>query len=304
MQGINDKEPLPHKFYDRLDTRQVTSILDSLKSISAYKTLIKYEESRLILAMLARNLKLIITHYPENREKRCRDVNHWINKELSKHESKEKISDYVLAIFNDIKWPTVIDEKVCEKKEDPYSSENPKLMKELDDYCEIRDTNGCNVLKNKNQCLKFNSYISGKKEYFFSKIKDICRTPDCKKNNYTIDDNCSLDNMDDTFREINCDVLYKKLESQEPAPIIKERSPLEIGFFIIVSFILFYLFILFLEKFTPVGSIIHRFKRRKYDLKRNIEKEDDDRYTLYHSDTMPSDSENKRYYIEYGRPHN
>ncbi|VVA00116.1 PIR protein, partial [Plasmodium vivax] len=64
------------------------------------------------------------------------------------------------------------------------------------------------------------------------------------------------------------------------------------------------LFILFLEKFTPVGSIIHRFRRRKFNLKRNIERDDDDRYSLYHRDTMPADSENKRYYIEYARPHN
>ncbi|VUZ99351.1 PIR protein [Plasmodium vivax] len=304
MSDIDESKQIPKIFDNRLNEPQHISILDELPTYRGIKILIDYDESRKILAKLVRNIKLIISHYPENRKKRCRDVNYWINVELSKHESIEKISDYILAIFNDIYWPKVSGEYVCDRNKNSYSPEKDKLKKELDDYCEIRDNNRCNVLKDKNECIKYNSYINRKKKYFSDEKNRICAHSGCSWNDYIIGENCTLERMDDTFRKINCEGLYKEAEIQEPAPTIKGRSPLEIGSFIIVSFILFYLFILFLEKFTPVGSIIHRFKRRKYDLKRNIEREDDERYSLYHSDKMPADSEYKSYYIEYSRPRN
>ncbi|SCA83404.1 VIR protein [Plasmodium vivax] len=307
MSKIDKEKQIPNTFYKKLDDPQDTSILERLESYSAIKTLIEHEESRRILAKLARNINLIISEYPENHVKRCRDINYWFHEKIKTCNTKcdADLSSDSTTVFNDIKWEKENGERVCERKENPYSSENAKLMKDLDDYCEIRDNNGCNALKNKNECLNFNKYIRERKEYFSSQKRVTCKTSDCNKNDYTIDASCTLNDMDLTFPEINCEALYKKEELLKPVPASKERSPLEIGFFIIVSFILFYLFILFLEKFTPVGSIIHRFRRRKYDLKKNIERvNDDDRYSLYHSDTVPSDTENKHYYIEYARPHN
>ncbi|VUZ99332.1 PIR protein [Plasmodium vivax] len=306
---IDEDEQTPRKFYSRLEEHEEASNFIKYVSSEAILSAVDHKETKNFLAQLARNIKLIISEYPENHVKRCRDINYWMNQKIRTPENSRLADDLKSSfyfVFNDIKWNKgkLKGIKVCDREKNLYPSANAKLMKELDDYCEIRDNNGCNVLKNKKECLKYNSYINGMKKHFTSQINEKCSAPDCNKDNYKIDDYCSLNNIDDTFREINCDALYKKDEIQQPIHTIKERSPLEIGFFIIVSFILFYLFILFLEKFTPVGSIIHRFRRRKYDLKRNIERVDDDRYSLYHSDKMPSDSENKRYYIEYARPDN
>ncbi|SCA60149.1 VIR protein [Plasmodium vivax] len=304
---IDEDEQTPRKFYSRLEEHEEASNFIKYVSSEAILSAVDHKETKNILAQLARNIKLIASEYPENYVKRCRDINYWMDEKITTPQNSILASDLKSScyfVFNDIKWPTVPGKRVCERKEKPYSSGDAKLMKELDDYCEIRDNNGCNVLKNKNECLEFNNYIRGKKEHFSKEMNRICNPSGCNMEDYKIDNNCTLNNMDLTFPEINCDVLYQKAQIQEPIPTIKERSPLEIGFFIIVSFILFYLFILFLEKFTPVGSIIHRFRRRKYDLKRNIERVDDDRYSLYHSDRMPTDSENKRYYIEYSRPQN
>ncbi|SCA60438.1 VIR protein [Plasmodium vivax] len=306
MSEINEDEQIPHKFYSRLDDPASISILDNLGLSQAYLSFVKHRESKEILAQLARNIKLIISEYSGNHEKRCRDINYWMNEKIRTSEDKivREITSEATGVFNYVKWNKVgKDPIVCKRKDDPYKTNNVEIMKKLDDYCEIRDNIGCNVLKNKNECLKYNKYIKKKKQEFTSYMQVACSN-NCNRNEYKIDDNCTLNDMDLTFPEINCEVLYKKEEIQEPVPVKKERSPLEIGFFIIVSFILFYLFILFLEKFTPVGSIIQRFKRRKYDLKRNIERVFDDRYSSYHSDAMPTDSENKRYYIEYGKPNN
>ncbi|CAG9485826.1 unnamed protein product [Plasmodium vivax] len=302
---INEDEQIPNKFNSRLDESQNESIL---KSIATYNSVFMFEDNneiKDILAKLIRNVRLITSEYSGNPKKRCRDVNYWFNKKI-KEVNPDKINSYsndAITLVNEVKWNTGKKNQVC-KIEAPYKNEIVEIMKKLDDYCEIRDNNGCSVLKNKNECLKYNEYIKERKEYFSSSIKVPCNGSDCKKNDYTIDASCTLNDMDLTFPEINCDTLYKKTEIKEPVPTIKERSPLEIGFFIIVSFILFYLFILFLDKFTPVGSIISRFRRRKYDLKRNFDRMDDDRYSLYHSEKIPSDSENKRYYIEYARPDN
>ncbi|CAG9485710.1 unnamed protein product [Plasmodium vivax] len=271
---IDDKKQIPNIFYSRLDNHENVSNLNNLSSYSGIRSLIPNEESRHILAKLARNIKLIISEYSGNRKKRCRDVNYWFDEKIKNYTDKDKkdIAGCATSVCNDVMWNKIGEDKiVCLRKENPYQTNHAYLMKKLDDYCEIRDNNGCNVLKNINECLKYNKYIKKKKHEFTTDIQDICST-NCNRNEYKIDDNCTLNDMDLTFPEINCEVLYKKEVLQEP--------------------------------FTPVGSIIHRFKRRKYDLKRNIERVDDDRYSSYNSDTIPADSENKSYYIEYARPHN
>ncbi|CAG9485801.1 unnamed protein product [Plasmodium vivax] len=270
MYIIEAEEQIPYKFYSRLNDYEDASKLEKLNSKSAILPFVTDNEGRIILAQLARNIELIVSKYPENYVKRCRDINYWLNDKIKKYEEKtgQNISSEALTVFNDIKWKKGgKDVNVCQQNPEPYGTKHVDLMKNLDDYFEIRDNNGCNALKNKNECLKYNEYIRERKEYFSSEINHKCSTPVCNRNNYKINDYCSLNNIDDTFPEINCEVLYKK-------------------------------------EFTPVGSIIHRYKRRKYDFKKIIEKVDDDRYSSYHSDTIPADSENKRYYIEYSRPHN
>ncbi|KMZ77054.1 hypothetical protein PVIIG_05235 [Plasmodium vivax India VII] len=223
MDEIDSIKQIPNIFSSRLDEPEKASNLNKLITSIASSSLsfVQHEENIKLLAQLARNIKLIVSEYPENYVKRCRDINYWFNEKIKTYKviTKEDIYSDSTAVFNDILWPKSNKKIVCVQNEKPYSPNNAKLMKELDDYCEIRDNNACNALKNKNECLKYNSYIS-------------------EKVNENIENNIDIS------------------------------------------------------------------MRRKYDLKRNIERVDDDRYSSYHSDTMPADSENKSYYIEYARPHN
>ncbi|KMZ77063.1 hypothetical protein PVIIG_05244 [Plasmodium vivax India VII] len=250
MSDIDEKKELPHEFYSRLNEPENASEWHDLITYRVIRKTIDDVKIEQILDKLARNIKLIKYGYSENHKKRCRDVNHWFNEQIKTYKGKNRTSilSYATSVFNDIKWNSGKEERVCVINEKPYSSENADLMKELDDYCEIRDNNRCNVLKNKTECIKYNSYINRKKKYFSDEKNRICAHSGCSWNDYIIGENCTLERMDDTFRKINCEGLYKEAEIQEPAPTIKGRSPLEIGSFIIVSFILFYLFILFLEK--------------------------------------------------------
>ncbi|CAG9485491.1 unnamed protein product [Plasmodium vivax] len=285
MEEIKEDEQIPNEFYRRLNKPEDASKLKELITNIAELSLsfVSKEESKKLLAQLARNIRLITSDYPDNYVKRCRDINYWFHEQIKtcKTECDKGLSSDSTAVFNDIKWKKENGERVCERKEHPYSSGNAKLMKKLDDYCEIRDNNECNAVTNKNQCIKCNKYIKKKKEEFTNAMEGICKK-DCGWDKYTIACRCTLNDMDLTFPVKNCDELFKE-------PEIKKHSFLEIGFFVI---------------FTPVGSILNRFRKRKYDIKRHIGRVGDDRYSLYHSDEMPADSENKRYYIEYARQYN
>ncbi|KMZ78360.1 hypothetical protein PVIIG_01138 [Plasmodium vivax India VII] len=246
---IEAEEQIPYKFYSRLNDYEDASKLEKLNSKSAILPFVSNEECKKNLAQLARNIRLIISEYPENYVKRCRDINNWLNGKIETCKStyKEDIYSGAIAVFNDVKWNTGNRGMVCKIEKDPYGTEHVELKKALDDYCEIRNNIRCNIFKNNDECLKYNIYIKKKKQYFSDEMSKICATPECNLKNYEIGDNCTFKNMDDTFREINCEGLYKE-ELKKTDVIIKGRSPLEIGFFIIVSFMLFYLFILFLEK--------------------------------------------------------
>ncbi|VUZ99311.1 PIR protein [Plasmodium vivax] len=219
--------------------------------------------------------------------------------------NREDISDYAGIVFNDIPWNTEKQkETVCERNPNVHPTNVVSIMKKLDDYCESRDNLRYTIFKNNDECLRYNRYIKRNREYISSELYNICNTYGCNINDFKIDENCSLDKTDDTFREINCEGLYKKEELQKPLSIVKERSSVEIGFFIVVSLILFYFFLTFLDKFTPIGNMLRSCGKRKYAIKRNLGRMDEDYYSQYYSDEIPVRSENKPYFIEYARPQN
>ncbi|SCA60173.1 VIR protein [Plasmodium vivax] len=308
MKEINDKDQISYIFNEKLDDHESISKLKELNSETAATSFLSYDESKRILAKLVRNIKLINSEYSGTYKKRCRDVNHWINEKIKTHKTAkngEDISDNVVTVFNDIKWKKGNQwEKVCERVPNVYILNAESIMKKLDDFCESRDNLRCDIFKNNEECLRYNRYIKRNREYFSSQLHTICDTYGCKINGYKIDDNCSLDKMDVTFREINCEGLYKKEELENPVSTLKERSSVEIGFFIVVSLILFYFFLTFLDKFTPIGNMLRSCGKRKYAIKRNLGRMDEDYYSQYYSDEIPVRSENKPYFIEYARPQN
>ncbi|CAG9475304.1 unnamed protein product [Plasmodium vivax] len=172
---IDDNEQITRKFYLELDADVDPSKLNDLKAYSAYKNVFGDEENIKILDKLARNIKLIKHEYHENHKKRCRDVNYWFNDQIKTYQARKRASilSDAATVYNGIKWNGRNDERVCVINENPYSSKDADLMKELDDYCEIRDINKCNVSKDYNECLKCNKYIEKKKQDITSKMQVV-----------------------------------------------------------------------------------------------------------------------------------
>ncbi|SCO74569.1 hypothetical protein PVC01_130005300 [Plasmodium vivax] len=165
---IKDEEQKAYKFYNELDNDQGISILDDLKSYSAIRSWITKNESKLILAKLVRNINLIISDYPENPKKRCREINYWMNEQIKKCNNKceTSLSSDSSTVFNDIKWNRVNNDIVCKRETVPYPTKDIDLMKELDNYCEFRNNLRCDKFQYEEELLKYNTYIKEKRQHF------------------------------------------------------------------------------------------------------------------------------------------
>ncbi|SBS91596.1 PIR Superfamily Protein [Plasmodium ovale curtisi] len=144
-----------------------------------------------------------------------------------------------------------------------------------------------------NECLKYNDYIQKKKNDFLGET-NICNGSTCE-----IDANCTLNNMDITFPNINCHELHNVQKEDQKEPIATNYSTLEIGFFLILSFLAFFLIFLFLSKMTPLGSLIRNYLIRKNIIKKKINEEEYDELFQYSFNSEPPDSGNRGYYVDY-----
>ncbi|KMZ95995.1 hypothetical protein PVNG_02844 [Plasmodium vivax North Korean] len=196
---IDEDEQIPHKFYKRLDNREGTKDFQNLKSYTSINLWTTHEENKEILAKLERNIELIISEYSGNPKKRCRDINYWLDQKIIEEnkDHRKELNTSCISVFNEIKWNKGKRDRICGREENPYSSEHAKLKKDLDDYCEIRDNIRCIVLKDKNECLKYNGYIRKKKQDFTRALQGICGNNDCRMKVYSREYNYNLENIID-----------------------------------------------------------------------------------------------------------
>ncbi|SBT83067.1 PIR protein [Plasmodium ovale] len=299
MTKITEENLAPQKFYSLLNLDEDESILKTLKSHIAITAFLDDVKTKKILSKIVRNIRLIDSHYSDSREKRCKVLNYWVDDQINEYEknpgqeSIRSLKQYIDSVFNDIFLKEPKYENVCTRQENVYGSTQKELKKELDEFCENRESLKCNIWKGDNECSEYNNYIREKKQSFTEK-KTICQRNDCH-----INDNCTLINLDLTFREINCSGLYDK-EKLETMEYTKSKyTSLEIGFFIIVSLLLFFCVYLFLSKFTNIGSMIRNQLRKKNIISKNMETEDYEESLGFSSNSVPINSNDRSYYIEY-----
>ncbi|SBS95453.1 PIR Superfamily Protein [Plasmodium ovale curtisi] len=245
MTEVKEEDQTPHKFDNELNNMADESSLKKLTIYNVIQALDPGPTAKIILAKSYRNIELIRTKYFDNATKRCRDVNYWFDKEIENRESEEdykNISHCAITLFNDIQWKKVDNDIICKRQRSNYPTELNDLRKKLDDFCEIRDDLRCTMLKSFNDCLQYNNYIEKKKKYF-SRETNLCNDNACE-----IDANCTLNNIDITFPSINCYELHNMKREDQKEPITTNYSSLEIGFFLILSFLAFFLIFLFLSK--------------------------------------------------------
>ncbi|SBT58319.1 PIR Superfamily Protein [Plasmodium ovale wallikeri] len=292
---IKEEEQKPSIFYNELDKTTDPSRLNGLNARVVIDLLCSNSPVKTLLAKIHRNIELIRTHYSDSTKKRCRDVNYWTNENIDKISSNPKINDVnicLTTLFNEIKWKREDKNGICKRESSKYPTNINNLRKKLDDFCEIRDNLRCTMLISFNECLKYNNYIQKKRDDFLGK------TNICEGNSCIIDDKCSLNNMDITFPSINCNELHNVKEDLKES-ITRNYSSLEIGFFLILSFLAIFLILLFISKMTPLGSLIRNYLIRSNIIKKKMNEEEYDELLQYSFDSQPSDSVRREYYVDY-----
>ncbi|SBT58569.1 PIR Superfamily Protein [Plasmodium ovale wallikeri] len=299
MTKITEENLAPQKFYSHLNLDQDESILKTLKSQAPITIFLDDVKVKKLLSKIVRNIRLIDSHYSDSREKRCKVLNYWVDGQINEYEknpgkeSMTSLKQYIDSVFNDIFLKESKRKNVCTRQENVYGTTQKELKKELDEFCENRESLKCNIWKGDDECAEYNNYIRQKKQIFTEK-KTSCQSNDCH-----INDNCTLINLDLTFREINCSGLYDQKELQKMEYTTSKYTSLEIGFFIIVSLLLFFCIYLFLSKFTNIGSMIRNRLRKKNIINKNMETEDYEESLGFSSNSMPINSNDRSYYIEY-----
>ncbi|SBS95078.1 PIR Superfamily Protein [Plasmodium ovale curtisi] len=297
MVDIKDDEQIPFKFYKELEEK---SNIPTLNGLSATNSIINlfcdYTSVKTLLAKSLRNIELIRKKYSNSATKRCRDVNYWTDENIEKNSSNAEFKDVdicLTTLFNEIKWNKEDLNGICKRETSTYSSEIKKLRKYLDDFCEIRNNLRCTMLEEFKECLKYNSYIEKKKNEF------LVKTHLCKDNSCVINKKCSLNNIDVTFPSINCYELHNMNREDQKEHITTNYSSLEIGFFLILSFLALILISLLLSKMTPLGSLIRNYLIRKNIIKKKINEEVYDELFQYSFNSEPPDSGSRGYYVDY-----
>ncbi|KMZ77057.1 hypothetical protein PVIIG_05238, partial [Plasmodium vivax India VII] len=193
MSDIDEDEQIPRKFYKRLDNPEGISHFQNLRSHYLIGAWVEHEVNKQTFAKLERNLKLIISEYSRNHEKRCRDINYWMDQKMADGNNihRNELKSHDTSVFNGIKYNKGgKEELVCYRKKNPYKMDHVEIKKNLDDYCEIRDNIRCNILLSEAECLKYNRYIKRKKRDFTREIQDICSAnSDCSLKDFEIGDN-------------------------------------------------------------------------------------------------------------------
>ncbi|SBS92182.1 PIR Superfamily Protein [Plasmodium ovale curtisi] len=149
----------------------------------------------------------------DKQDKRCRDLNYYINyvlhyiPEITKDTENvaqiiQEFQTYLNAIFT--KWekfsiPKKFD---CKREVKEYTSEMD-LIKSLDDYCENRNAFKNKLTQyNKIICCKYSKHVNEMKRFFHKYISSNQLNKDDES--FNIEENCSLKTFGKTFPNVAC----------------------------------------------------------------------------------------------------
>ncbi|KAI4835209.1 PIR protein [Plasmodium brasilianum] len=174
-----------------------------------------------LLKKLIRNYKYISSKNSDlSTEKRCRDVNNWLNTEIHFYSTSKNIKTSIKPTwikFIETIWVNLQKENPyikCSRQTNDLSINEIYARKELDDFCENRNYFE-NSLKNNfslEKCQEYSNYVKKEKNSILNNAKSILND-DSKYNIFNISNKCNLQNIDETFPEIICknECMYEKL---------------------------------------------------------------------------------------------
>ncbi|SBT58563.1 PIR Superfamily Protein [Plasmodium ovale wallikeri] len=218
-----DEESLPpYIFYEILNKKD--DLESYKKDVHNYTSIVITGKDTLrdIGAQLMRNYKVNLPTYRNmNFEKRCRDLNYWVHKEISNYKSENNIK----GMFSDVDtFITEVWDKLqgdvsppCKRDENNFPIDLMDIRKELDDFCTNRDMFIMSSSKCQCSCTDLNEWINEKYDKYFS--EENCPTYKKSWEAYTksdglfhISEYCSFYDISKTFPTFRCNGIpyYRK----------------------------------------------------------------------------------------------
>ncbi|VUZ99315.1 PIR protein [Plasmodium vivax] len=225
-----------------------------------------------------------------NKDKRCRDLNFYLSEiryYLDDLQLKKRI-DGVLEfdLVTNYLTSVIKNDEVnnCVKKVSALTKQM-KIKKDLDDYCENRD-----FMKNRIKykfddlnCEKYSRYVESNKSKFLSTLPSI--RPHLSY--YTIDGNCSLSNMRNTFPIVHCSGFMYYFDK------IFEIYPLKYTFMGIITFVLILTSSMMIRRCISAGN------RKKKLRQKYMETEDMDHAVEILQEYLDEPLKERNYHIQY-----
>ncbi|SBT00591.1 PIR Superfamily Protein [Plasmodium ovale curtisi] len=146
-------------------------------------------------------------------DKRCRDLNYYINyvlhyiPKITNHrensaEIKEKFENFLIGIFSSWKHDRSSKKFKCTRVEKDYTPKM-ELIKELDDFCENKDAFKAKLKTyDKIKCCKYANHVNNRKSFFHNIISSV---PSYKNDlDFHINEKCTLKKFGATFPNVTC----------------------------------------------------------------------------------------------------
>lgn len=143
-------------------------------------------------------------------EKRCRDINYYVDFVLGNISKLQPDAQQAVLLKDQVNAVVQLsfdksNAFKCERNAKEYKSEL-YLRKKLDDYCENRRSFQGNLKKgDPTLCCKYSNHVKETKSTFNRYITQ--RAIDKDHEDFHIDDECTLRNMEVTFPEVTCDTF-------------------------------------------------------------------------------------------------
>ncbi|SBT58524.1 PIR Superfamily Protein [Plasmodium ovale wallikeri] len=294
--SYEDNLPLA-KFFNRLndnvDWRGYVHITELKEIMHSPNEIIKK-----VGTLLYKNFNRPYSVIGNPKEKRCSDLNYWLDSQKEFHKSDELGTNSPLWNLIENLWTNLQNGEsfmsYCIRKSDNRLFVEKKKRKELENYCENRDylkylcrgSSGNNI-RNYNICQKLSYHTEKYYKYFFQ--DNIC-TPDVVNDEYTlkISEECTLFDMSKTFpkysfgnnqfsedkntreeiRKCGGYINSEGHSTQEERVIQEEEAVSEasiltsrnVAIYTSVTFLGIFSIIFYLYKFTFLGSWLHNRK--------------------------------------------
>ncbi|SBT55791.1 PIR Superfamily Protein [Plasmodium ovale wallikeri] len=146
-------------------------------------------------------------------DKRCRDLNYYINymlhhiPKITNHkensaEIKEKFQNFLTGIFSSWKHDTSSKKFKCTRVEKDYTPKM-ELIKKLDDFCENKNAFKAKLeTYDKITCCKYANHVNNRKSFFHNVISSV---PSYKNDlDFHINEKCTLNKFGATFPNVTC----------------------------------------------------------------------------------------------------